>query len=240
MGGGDALQFVQLHERLGKLLLISVNLREPEVRSPKIRIQGQSLLELYFGLIEAARIEENLAHVMLHDRQRRVELTRPLDFRQTFLEPSLDAEVFRIPMMTGRVFGIELNRAAKLSLRQRPVPVVIHRDQTKSGMRLGKIGIDFQGSTSGGFRFGIGLSAQLRIPRNKLQDIRESGVSLGVVWIKGDRVPEVFFGLGKSLLSARIPNVNSHPISFARGQVRCADSRAPRPWCGVQFMSILA
>src|ERR1700736_6538516 len=143
-------------------------------------------------------------------------------------------------MMAGRVFGIELDRAAKLSLRQLPVPVVIHRDQTKSGMRFGKIGIDFQGSTSGGFRFGIGLSAQLRIPRNKLQNIRESGVSLGVVGIKGDRAPEVFFGLGKSLLPARIPNVNSHLISFACGQIRCADGRAGLQWRGVQFMSILA
>src|SRR5882724_10126865 len=46
-----------------------------------------------------------------------------------------------IPLMRGSIIGFELYAEPKLPFRIRPFPIVIHRDVSQRGMRLGKCAV---------------------------------------------------------------------------------------------------
>src|SRR5882672_11777589 len=90
----------------------------------KARVQLERLAKLLDGLVVLACVEVVPAEMAANDQVQRFQLERALALGQRLIGPSERNEAVRVPVMRGRVLGIQLEGTPELLLGGRQVPVI--------------------------------------------------------------------------------------------------------------------
>ena len=93
----------------------------------EVGVELQGLVTLRDRLFVLSREEVHLRHDNVDDGRCRVELLGALYLREALFVPSHGREKLGIPLVRGRVVGLQVERAAELALRVGPVPLVRKR-----------------------------------------------------------------------------------------------------------------
>src|SRR2546425_11497804 len=108
----------------------------------KGRVQLERLAKLLDGLVILTRVEVVPAEMAANDQVQRLELERALALGQRLLRASENNKGVRVPVMRGRIVGIQLEGAPELLLGGRQVPVIKKMNHRQGAVRFRQRAVD--------------------------------------------------------------------------------------------------
>ena len=146
------------------------------------------------------------AEAGIGEQRQRIEFLRLLQFDPGFIEAAHPGQKIAVPLVSGRVVGIQLNRAFEFGFGSRPIPVITLPHQRQRNVRLG------QGVIQLHCLHGCRLRVLPNLLRRRVSGlaqkvirIGQSGVGLGVVGIFLDCLIEIVGGLPESVFCPLVP-----------------------------------
>ena len=181
-----AVQF-SVDEVLKRLLVTAellARLASIQARIPEARIALESPLGGVGRSIGLAHGEVQPGEPHAQHRRQRIDLERTPSLVQRLVESPEGLEEERIPVVTGGVIGIELERAAKRRLGVTPAPLVKRQGQRETEMRLGQTRVE-QERLLGSCALG-----RARFPRRRKAEVAEGRVGVRDPGV-GERVARI-------------------------------------------------
>src|ERR1041385_8910085 len=109
----------------------------------KLRNCFEHVLVSCDGLFKSPRLVVTPTQRLKHTRRNRVELARAQHLLEAFFEAPFHHEMKRIPVMTGYVIGIDLDRASMLAFVDGPVEVMTNSGEAERAVGFRGTGIQF-------------------------------------------------------------------------------------------------
>src|SRR6202041_3708657 len=129
-------------------------------------------------------------------------------FVEGFIEPTLERQTLRIPLVRRRVARVKLNCPPELPFGRLPIIVVLFGNQRERCMRFRQRSVELQRFERGCARLGHEILRGNVLPcAEQRERIRQTGVGRRVVCVFVDRLLEVFGGLVQAGLRPLVPEV---------------------------------
>ena len=151
-----------------------------------------------------------------NDQVQRLQLERALALGQRLLRASEHNKGVRVPVMRGRIVGIQLEGAPELLLGGRQVPVIKKMNHRQGAVRFRQRAVDLQRLEGGGLRFRHGLPRRQPAHGGRSAQrpvaVGETGVGGRIAGIGGDRPLEIPERLLEGHLGLSIEEVTSPQV----------------------------
>ena len=164
------------------------------------RIHRDGAIHVIPRLLVLSRVDVGVAETAAHRHRSGIVLLRGVRLEQRLLEPSLRRQHERVPLVRGRIAGIELDGATELPGGTVPVPVVNEETPRERRVRLCERVVQLDGFTRVELRL-LEALVHRHVPVVDVERVRvsEPGVRQRIGGVGGDRLLEVLDPLGHVL-----------------------------------------